>query len=243
MLYDTHAHIDLYKNRAEVIEYIEASRLYTIAVTNLPELYIKYRREYSDLKYVRFALGLHPELAIQYHGQVSVFLQALPHSEYIGEIGLDFYRNISEKEKECQLFIFHKIIDACKQDIHPKVLSIHSRNSAKNVIDIVGHYHGKVILHWPSCSLNLIRLAINHGYYFSINAQMLDSTHGKRITAIIPLEQILLESDAPFSKGFHTVYNTKILYETLNKIAEIKQLDRQDTATALWKNFKMLFDI
>ncbi|SHK78180.1 TatD family hydrolase [Hespellia stercorisuis] len=68
-LMDAHMHFDLYKNREEVLSYIEAHHSYTIAVTNLPELYERYYRQYADYKYIKIALGFHPELALQYENQ------------------------------------------------------------------------------------------------------------------------------------------------------------------------------
>ena len=60
-LYDTHFHLDLHKDRNSVITEIENQKIYTIAVTNLPDLY---RRESIEIasKYIRFSLGFHPEL-------------------------------------------------------------------------------------------------------------------------------------------------------------------------------------
>ena len=39
---DAHMHFDLYKNRQDVLDYIEENKSYTIAVTNLPDLYRRY---------------------------------------------------------------------------------------------------------------------------------------------------------------------------------------------------------
>lgn len=54
---DAHMHFDLYENRDEVLKYIESKKSYTIAVTNLPDLFLKYIKEYKDKKFVQFALG------------------------------------------------------------------------------------------------------------------------------------------------------------------------------------------
>ena len=40
-LYDTHFHLDLQKDRNVAIREIEENKIYTIAVTNLPDLYRK----------------------------------------------------------------------------------------------------------------------------------------------------------------------------------------------------------
>ena len=91
---DAHMHFDLYENRDEVLEYIESKKSYTIAVTNLPELFQKYNRIYTNKKFVKIALGFHPELVEEYMNQQVLFRQLVDETRFIGEIGLDF-ANIS----------------------------------------------------------------------------------------------------------------------------------------------------
>ena len=64
-LYDTHIHLDLFKNQDELIKEIEDNKIYTIAVTNLPILFTKLNNRLSS-KYIKPALGLHPELLFEY---------------------------------------------------------------------------------------------------------------------------------------------------------------------------------
>lgn len=55
LLFDNnmHMHFDLYKNKDAVVDYIEKQRIYTMAVTNLPEIYKKNTDKYSNCKYFR----------------------------------------------------------------------------------------------------------------------------------------------------------------------------------------------
>ena len=68
--FDTHLHLDLFRDRNKIIKEIENNKSYTIAVTNLPILYEKYVKIYGDLKYIKFALGFHPELVYEYSNQL-----------------------------------------------------------------------------------------------------------------------------------------------------------------------------
>lgn len=95
---DAHMHFDLYKNRDEVLTYIETHHSYTIAVTNLPELYERYYQKYENYKYIKIALGFHPELAYQYRNQLPLFLKYADTIRYIGEVGLDF--TVNDKENQ-----------------------------------------------------------------------------------------------------------------------------------------------
>ena len=50
--FDTHMHFDLYEERDKILNYVEANKSYTIAVTNLPDLYERYLHINDDRKYV-----------------------------------------------------------------------------------------------------------------------------------------------------------------------------------------------
>ena len=102
MQLDVHAHMDLYKTRDEIIKQAEQHKIYIVSMTNLPELYEKYIREYPSLSYVRFALGLHPELVIDYVNQLPLFLSLFSKARYIGEIGLDYSKPKSDDNKRLQ---------------------------------------------------------------------------------------------------------------------------------------------
>ena len=59
-------------------------------MTNLPILFEKYNSLYNGFKYIRFALGFHPELLIDYSYQLEIFIKNIKYTRYIGEIGLDY---------------------------------------------------------------------------------------------------------------------------------------------------------
>ena len=87
---DTHMHFDLYNNRNEVLDYIENNHSYTIAVTNLPDLFERSLHLCEKRRFSQIALGFHPELAFQYSNQILKFDRYISATKYIGEIGLDF---------------------------------------------------------------------------------------------------------------------------------------------------------
>ena len=82
-LFDTHFHLDLQKDRAAAIRDVEEKQIYTIAVTNLPDLYRKESVKIAS-KYIRFALGFHPELIHQYKRQIPLMWDMLPEVRYVG---------------------------------------------------------------------------------------------------------------------------------------------------------------
>jgi len=238
---DVHMHLDLFGDIEDIVQHIEKYKSYTIAVTNLPYLYDRAIRKISDQKYIRVALGLHPELIEQYPEQISPFFERLEYCRYIGEIGLDFSKNNS-KSKVLQIDTFKKIIKDCN-DYGNKILSIHSRQAEKEVIEIIGSsIHNKIILHWYSGNMTELSKAIKNNYYFSINGNMLSSKKGREIVNKIPLNKILIESDAPFTKGTRDSYSIMYIDNVISELSNIKRLEKNQMYSILRDNFKTLLD-
>lgn len=106
---DAHMHFDLYRNREDVLNYIEENKSYTIAVTNLPDLYKRYFMEGWNYQYIRLALGFHPELAAQYENQFEIFKECIQSSRFIGEVGLDYSIKDEKNEKSKEKY-FSKLL-------------------------------------------------------------------------------------------------------------------------------------
>lgn len=213
---DAHMHFDLYDDRNEILRYVEQKKSYTIAVTNLPELFEKYKYQYVENKYFQLALGFHPELANQYSNQQMLFKELINETRFIGEIGLDLVKK-TKGDVKIQMKIFEKILEWCSGK--NKILSIHSRSATKEVLDMLNGFEGRVILHWYSGRINDLKRAIEQGYYFSINHQMLQSKNGRKIVENIPVDRFLIESDAPFTKGLskkYTVDFNDMIYEYIS---------------------------
>lgn len=236
--FDTHMHFDLYQNRDDVLTYLEANRCYTIAITNLPDLFEKYRLCYEKYRYVKFALGFHPELVYKYKNQINKFRSNIRYTRYIGEIGADFTTENST-ERDIQLEILSEIVSACNQ-YNDKILSVHTRKAEKQVLEILNNCKSQVIFHWYSGNIREMEEAIERGYYFSINHQMIRSDNGRKIIANIPLERILIESDAPFTRGLEKKYSVRFMDEIYRLLSLTRNLDEEELGTILKNNFKTI---
>lgn len=225
-LYDTHFHLDLQKNRSAVIREIEQNKIYTIAVTNLPDLY---RKELCEIKskHIRQALGFHPELVHQYKNQIHLMWDLLPEARFIGEVGLDFVDLTHQQE---QVAFFCELIERCRYD-EKKILTIHSRRAVSKVLEIIGHnFQFKPILHWFTGNREELQEAIGRGCYFSVNGAMLGTKRFLDLLPIIPPDKILLETDSPFTFLNRTYTNT------LKQIEIGLKVQRPDVD--VWENFK-----
>jgi len=236
-LYDTHFHLDLFESREKIIKEIDANQIYTIAVTNLPVLFTKLKDSLSS-KFIRPALGFHPELLSQYKHLIPQMWTLLNETRYIGEVGLDF--KTGRTYKELQISFFSELIERCNI-LENKILTIHSRQSENEIVSIIGaRFKGKVILHWYSGNKSTLIKAIDNGYYFSINYSMVNSNSGKELIKLIPLERLLLETDAPFVKFNDKPFSMLGIKETIKELASKLNLDQIKMTTILWANFKGL---
>ena len=233
--YDTHAHIDLYKDVNHNLEYIEERKSYTIVVTNLPALYKRYISQHKNLHYVKFSLGLHPQLAIQYKNQLPLFNELAETSRYIGEVGLDFAKGIIRE----QLDIFEKIVNVC-ENYGNKIISVHSRKSAKQVVDIIGKSNNTIILHWFSGTVGELERAIQAGYYFSVNSDMLSTKRGIDLIKRIPPSKLLYESDAPFTRLLKEKYDLQFIDLIVKTTALVLGKTEQEVRIMYADNFKKL---
>lgn len=227
-LYDTHFHLDLQKDRLASIHEVEAHRIYTVAVTNLPDLY---RKESAgiDSKYIRLGLGFHPELVHQYRTQIPLMWELLPEARYVGEVGLDYVDKTYKKE---QAEFFIELIERCRND-EKKILTIHSRRAVKDVLSVVGwDFKFKPVLHWFTGNLTELKAAVEMGFYFSVNGTMMASKKFLEVLPLIPNNRILLETDSPFTYYNGTHSNT--LCNIAMGLKKVKpELD-------LWQNFNDL---
>lgn len=237
-LHDTHFHLDLFDNPTQVLDRIERDEIFTIAVTNVPAVFEHTFKLAEKSKYVRAALGFHPELAARHKQQLSLFLELLQKTRYIGEIGLDNYKK-SDADYATQIKIFEQLIYACDR-AGKKIISAHSRRAEMDLISIIGpRFSGKVILHWYSGGLKEIDTALSYGFYFSVNFAMIQSGNGRKIISRLPMERILLETDGPFIKIGNQPSTPSEVYFTIKEIAKIKH--QKNTVEIVTKNFRDLF--
>lgn len=196
-LIDLHCHVDLYPDPSALVRQIEKQQIYTIAVTNTPSVFARLCEIVGDSRYVRPALGLHPELATTRHGELPQFATLLPRTRYIGEVGLDYQTRV-ESERATQRRVFATMIAQCDA-AGGKIVTVHSRGAADDVVDAFGaEFRGTYILHWYSGGVRALRRAVANGAYISVNPAMMRSDRGRVLVAEVPRNRVTTETDGPF---------------------------------------------
>lgn len=239
---DLHCHLDLYPNPLELAHKVNKLCEFTLLVTTSPKAWITTSEKMSIFSNIQTAIGLHPEIAHLKYDELSLFIENIKKTRFIGEIGLDG----SEKYKETfniQAKIFEKVIAECNVQGN-KVISIHSRGAVKEVLNILVKYPncGKPILHWYSGNLKDLRVAIKLGCRFSVGLKMIKSNKAYEIVKNIPKELILLETDGPFTR-----LNNNFLYpwdteKILPYLMDIWGVDKNQCCSQLQQNLKQLLD-
>lgn len=199
---DFHCHLDLYPDHPAAVAKAEAAGIYTLTVTTTPKAWQRNYELTRHTRYVRAALGLHPQLIADRADELSLWERHLPETRYVGEVGLDagprFYKSF-EGQKE----VFRRVLVRCAET-GGKILSAHSVRSAPAVLDMIEAHlpreRGTVVLHWFTGSKSDARRAATLGCYFSINAEMTRTDRGRDLIASIPRNRIITETDGPFTK-------------------------------------------
>ncbi len=193
---DTHCHLDLYPDVPAAIRQAEAAGVLTVAVTNTPSVYAHLAALVGTATSIRVALGLHPELAHERHGELPLFRELLARTRYVGEVGLDYVTSDDDRRR-LQRTVLTAIVAWCSE-AGDKVVTVHSRRAADDVVDVFGAFRGIYILHWYSGSLRALRRALSNGAYVSVNPAMVRSERSMALMAHVPKERVLTETDGPF---------------------------------------------
>ncbi|MCL2159766.1 MAG: TatD family hydrolase, partial [Oscillospiraceae bacterium] len=116
----------------------------------------------------------------------------------IGEIGLDFYRDLSDRDS--QRHWFKKQMDFAADTKYPVV--IHDREAHGECLDMAKAYRGAVkgVFHCYSGSLEMALELIKIGYMMSFGGVVTFSNakNCQKVICGLPLEHILLETDCPY---------------------------------------------
>jgi TatD DNase family protein len=196
--FDFHVHIDHYPNPEDLAKEYEFKKIYALFVTNLPELFEKQYQIYRNFKYVRLALGYHPDLTDEFPLNRVLFDKLIRKTSYIGEVGLDNRRGQSTNfQKQLDNFSF---VTQEKYN-NDKIYSIHSKGAEEEVLDILLENNVKyAVFHWYSGKISTLERIVERKYMFSVNINMLLSKKGLNIIKKIPKELLLFETDGPFTR-------------------------------------------
>jgi TatD DNase family protein len=254
---DTHAHLDFpeYDNdRREVI--IRASEACEAVMTIGTDIETSRKSieiaQESDFIYA--AIGIHPYEVGGISLETLNLLKMLAENKKvvaIGETGLDFKLDQARPEtilnKESQIELFHAQVLLANEIIKPVI--IHARDSWGELGTLLKEWKPKSgVIHSWSGNLEQAWEIVNLGLYISFSG-MLTYPSNERLREVakkIPLERIVLETDAPFlppqsKRGRRN--EPLYIKETASVLAELRGLDMEEIAQITKDNTRRLFSL
>ena len=166
----------------------------------------------------------------------------------IGETGLDFYYNYSDKKTQIKSFIEH--ISAASQLNIPVI--VHSRNAETDTYEILKsekkNSNLKVLIHCFTGSKDFARKLLDINCYISVSGIITfkNSTDLADTVSSIPIENLLVETDSPYlapmpyrGKSNEPSY----IVHTVEKLSQIKKVSKEYVISNTTKNFKKLFKL
>ena len=165
----------------------------------------------------------------------------------VGESGLDFYYNNSNKVN--QITSFERHIEA-SLDLNLPII-VHSRNAEEDTYDILSKYKNdnlKILMHCFTGSSNFAKKLMNLNTYFSASGIITfkKSLDLQNTFKIIPENKILIETDSPFlapvpNRGKKN--EPSFIKFTLKKLAELRKKNESKLDEIITSNFNRLFNL
>lgn len=192
-------------------------------------------------------IGYHPEVSNKIvekdYETLEEMVKNNPKIVAIGEIGLDYYWNKDNKDKQREVFC--KQLEIAERLKLPVV--IHSRDSINETYEILKKYKVSGVIHCFSGSLEMAKKFISLGFLLGIGG-VVTFKNSKLFEVIEKLEltNIVLETDSPYltpepNRG-KTNESSNIFY-IAQKIAEIKNISLENVAKITTENAIRTFDL
>ena len=181
------------------------------------------------------AVGIHPWNVKNYNIEVSVFEDLVKRCgiRFLGEIGID--KKFVPETFEYQKRVFEEFLDIAER--YKLGLSIHAPNAWREALDLVKNRGIAVaIFHWYTGPEDIAREIVDYGFYIGINVAAQIQKKHREIIKVVPLENMLTESDAPYKYRGLYLEPTQIPH-LINIVAEIKGVDSGYVKEVIWRNF------
>ena len=254
MLIDSHAHLDMEhfdSDRDGVIQRAlsaDVGQVITVGIdVNSSLRAISMAETYPS---VFASVGIHPHNADVVDRQDLKRIESISAEKKvvaIGEIGLDFYRNLSSRSN--QRNYFKQQLDIAIRCNLPVV--VHAREAHEEVLEILSSFEGgglRGVIHCFSGDINLAETCIQMGYFISIpgtvtfkNASLI-----QEVVAGIPLDTMLLETDSPFLSPMpyrgRRNEPSRVVH-IAQKVADIRGITLEEVATRTSENSRQLFGL
>ena len=254
MIADSHCHLDyshLFDQLNDVVKRAQSNQVkYLLTICTTLESFERIKLIIDKYINIYGTFGIHPHESKKY---TNVDLQFILNKKRkykkiigIGETGLDFYYNHSDKKTQKVSFIEH--IHAASELNIPII--VHSRNAEIDTYEILKsemkNSNLKVLMHCFTGSKNFANKLIDLNCYISVSGIITfkDSTELADTISSIPMEKLLVETDSPFLAPlpYRGKFNEpSYIVHTVEKLSKIKKTSKETIMNSTTDKFKRLF--
>ena len=251
---DSHCHLDhepLFENLDDVIKRskdVGINKLLTICTTL--ESFDKIKELIKKDLMIFGTFGIHPHETKDNIVDKDIIIKNINENKKIigiGETGLDFFYNHSDKESQINSFKEH--IEA--SIFLKKPIIIHSRNAENETYEILKSYNQnelKILMHCFTGSFEFSKKLLSLGAFFSASGIITfrNSLDLQETFKNIPLDKLLVETDSPFlapipMRGKKN--EPSFIKYTLEKLSVLKEKTDQEMSDLTTRNFNKLFNL
>ena len=255
MIVDSHCHLDyaeLYDQLNEVVKRAVLSQVnYLLTICTTPESFKRILLILKKYKNIYGTYGIHPHETQKYKNIDSTIISKVK-KKYkkiigVGETGLDFFYNHSDKEVQKKSFIEH--IKAASELNVPII--VHSRNAETDTYEILKsekkNSNLKILMHCFAGSKDFAKKLLDINCYISVSGIITfkNSTELSETISSIPIENLLVETDSPYLAP--NPYRGKTnepsyILHTIEKLSQIKKVTKENIMFNTTTNFKKIFN-
>ena len=251
MLVDSHAHIQLDAFAADREAVLENSRkngvhfILTIGFNlETSRGAIRLAEQYEQ---IYATVGMHPHDSKDFNDETMDIFRALaadPKVIALGEMGLDYYRDLSPRS--VQKRVFEQQLNLAEELGLPVV--IHNREAYHDIIPIVRARRGRIrgVMHCLSGGVETMRQSLELGFYIGIGGPVTyrKSHELQEVAREVPANRLLVETDSPWlAPQFRRGKRNEPAYvrAIAEKIAELRGATLEDIGATTTRNFENLF--
>lgn len=192
------------------------------------------------------AVGVHPhEVENITEADIDELRELSKHPKVvaIGEIGLDYYYDLSPRD--LQRHWFKRQLELADELKMPVI--IHSRDATQECFDIIKNSNVRNgVIHCYSGSAEMAEEYIKMGFYIGVGGSLTFKNNKKGVETVerIPIEKILIETDSPYLapvpyRGKRN--DSRLLKYVVEKISQIKNIPENDICNITKNNAQNLF--
>ncbi|UCD63802.1 MAG: TatD family hydrolase [Candidatus Zixiibacteriota bacterium] len=251
MMIDSHCHLNFIEDCGSTEELInEAVDAGVSTIVNIGadlESSLESVRLAEEFPQVYATVGVHPHDASTAGGRVIERLRQLtsrPRVVAIGEIGLDFYRDLSPRQT--QRSVFEKLLRLAADCRLPVV--IHAREALQETVEIVRDYASGLpggVFHCFPGTVDDAEGVFELGFVISVGGVITYKGAGMaEVARLVPLDKVIVETDAPYLTPvpFRGKTNRPALVrQVYSKLAELRGMDASEVEKTVDRTCQKLF--